>query len=309
MSLDAVVIDGVRKVFGRHVAVDDLSLRIPAGSLYGFIGPNGSGKTTTLRMILRIIPADAGSISVLGKEGRRVSDERVAYLPEERGLYRKMRVREQLIYFGRLKGLSGAEARSEAESWLRRLDLVQWGGQKTEALSKGMTQKVQFISAVIGRPRLVILDEPFSGLDPVNAEVLREAVQELRKTGTTVIFSTHDMAMAEKLCDCLVMIYRGKKVLDGAVSAIRRQYGSDTILLDVENPEAFLRVRPSGVEILRETPHGFELRAPPDSQDLLRRAMAVTTVTRFEVVHPTLHDIFVRIARPVAADATTPAEA
>jgi ABC-2 type transport system ATP-binding protein len=309
MLSDAVVLSGVRKVFGRHVAVDDLSLRIPAGSLYGFIGPNGSGKTTTLRMILRIIPADAGSISVLGEHGRRVSDERVAYLPEERGLYRKMRVREQLVYFGRLKGLSGTEARSEAESWLRRLDLDKWAGQKTEALSKGMTQKVQFISAVIGRPQLVILDEPFSGLDPVNADVLREAVQELRRKGTTVIFSTHDMAMAERLCDRLVMIYKGKKVLDGAVSAIRKQYGSDTILLDVEDPEAFLRARPSGVEILRETAHGFELRAPANSQEVLRRTMAVTAVTRFEVVHPTLHDIFVRIARPVAADATTPAEA
>lgn len=309
MSSDAVLLKGVRKVFGRHVAVDDLSLAIPEGSLYGFIGPNGSGKTTTLRMILRIIPADAGAISVLGEENRRVSDERVAYLPEERGLYRKMRVREQLVYFGRLKGLSAAQARKETETWLRRMDLVSWGSQKTEALSKGMTQKVQFISAVIGRPRLVILDEPFSGLDPVNAEVLREAVQELRRGGTTVIFSTHDMGMAETLCDRLVMIYKGRKVLDGAVSAIRRQYGSDTILLDVENPEAFLRARPAGLEILRETAHGFELRAPPDTQDVLRRAMAVTTVTRFEVVHPTLHDIFVRIARPSAADATTPAEA
>src|SRR5438093_6217415 len=213
--MTAVIIDQVSKWFGTHPAVQELSLEVPAGSIYGFIGPNGSGKTTTLRMIMRILYPDRGEIHVLGTplyssaNGTALLD-RVAYLPEERGLYKQMKVRDVLRFYAELKGYR--DNRKAVTSWLERLGLADWADKKVEALSKGMSQKVQFIAAVIARPELVLLDEPFSGLDPVNAEVLREAVLDLHNQGTTVIFSTHDMAMAEKMCDFIFMIYQGRKV-------------------------------------------------------------------------------------------------
>ena len=192
----------------------DLSLQVPRGSIYGFIGPNGSGKTTTIRMILHIPLPDRGKIEVLGKEGTRAANDAVGYLPEERGLYKKMTVNRLLRYYASLKGMQRSRARAAIDEWLDRFELTQWRDKKIESLSKGMAQKVQFISTVIARPELLILDEPFSGLDPVNASVIREAVLELNAAGTTVIFSTHDMSAAEELCDFVFMIYRGDKVLD-----------------------------------------------------------------------------------------------
>src|SRR5437867_9927564 len=225
--MNAVEIDHVTKTFGTHVAVDDLSLQVPTGSVYGFIGPNGSGKTTTLRMIMRILHADRGTIRVLGEQSWTAVNDRVGYLPEERGLYKQMTVRDILRYYAALKGLR--DSRAPIDAWLERLGLAAWAGKKVEALSKGMAQKVQFIAAVVARPELLLLDEPFSGLDPVNAEVLREAVLDLKRDGTTVIFSTHDMAVAEKMCDFIFMIYQGKKVLDGTLESIQDLYGSDTL--------------------------------------------------------------------------------
>src|SRR5947209_10910192 len=217
--MNAVVIDRVTKTFGTHTAVDDLSLEVPAGSIYGFIGPNGSGKTTTLRMIMRILHPDRGAITVLGRRDLAGGDDRVGYLPEERGLYKQMRVRDVLRFYAELKGCRGSGP--AIDDWLGRMALGPWADKKVEALSKGMAQKVQFIATVVTRPRLALLDEPFSGLDPVNAEVLREAILGLRRDGTTVLFSTHDMAVAEKLCDYLFMIYHGRKVLDGTLEAIQ----------------------------------------------------------------------------------------
>src|SRR4051812_25599282 len=225
--MSAVLIDRVTKTFGAHTAVDDLSLQVPAGSIYGFIGPNGSGKTTTLRMIMRILHPDRGSIRVLGEHRLGAANDRVAYLPEERGLYRQMKVRDVLRFYAELKGCRHSSPLIDA--WLERMGLGAWAGKKIEALSKGMAQKVQFIATVVARPELVLLDEPFSGLDPVNAEVLREAVLDLRRQGSTVIFSTHDMGMAEKMCDFIFMIYQGRKVLDGTLEAIQDTYGSDTL--------------------------------------------------------------------------------
>src|SRR5437588_9923880 len=207
----AVEIEHVTKKFGSHTAVDDLTLMVPTGSIYGFIGPNGSGKTTTLRMIMRILHPDDGTITVLGENRSEAANDRIGYLPEERGLYKHMRVRELLRFYAGLKGARHCDL--AIDQWLERLGLSAWAEKKIQALSKGMSQKVQFIATVVSRPELVILDEPFSGLDPVNGEVLREAVLDLKREGTTIIFSTHDMAVAEKLCDFIFMIYKGQKVL------------------------------------------------------------------------------------------------
>jgi ABC-2 type transport system ATP-binding protein len=231
---NVVEIENVTKTFGNHVAVDNLSLAVPEGSIYGFIGPNGSGKTTTIRMIMRIYYPDSGSgaIRVLGRESFGAANDEIGYLPEERGLYKKMKVREILRFYAELKGRT--DFKEAADAWLERLDLADWANKKVETLSKGMSQKVQFISAVIAEPRLVILDEPFSGLDPVNTDVLRNEVLDLRKRGATVIFSTHDMSVAERMCDFILMIYKGNKVLDGTLASIQEKYGHDTIRVKVE---------------------------------------------------------------------------
>jgi len=278
--VNAVELEDVTKTFGRVTAVDGLSLTVPAGTVYGFIGPNGSGKTTTLRMIMNIFRPDRGIVRVLGRELHGCSVDRVGYMPEERGLYRRMKVREVLRFYGELKG--GQDVRHDVESWLERLDLADRAGSKVETLSKGMIQKVQFIATVVHRPELVVLDEPFSGLDPVNQDVFREAVLELRAGGATVVFSTHDMDMAERLCDFIFMIHRGRKVLDGTLASIRERYGNDTV-----------RVRVDG-EPLRE----IRLAAGQDPQDVLRRLVGGPRVELFELTRPSLHDIFVRIARP-----------
>jgi ABC-2 type transport system ATP-binding protein len=201
----AVEIEQVTKTFGNHTAVRELSLQVPANSIYGFIGRNGSGKTTTLRMIMRIFHPDSGHIRVLGEEVWQAASDRVAYLPEERGLYRKMKVRDVLRFYAQIKGCRNCD--EPIRQWLDKLGLGDWADKRVETLSKGMSQKVQFIATVVSKPELVLLDEPFSGLDPVNAEVLREAILDLKKAGATVIFSTHDMAVAEKMCDFVFMIY------------------------------------------------------------------------------------------------------
>ncbi|MCA9658539.1 MAG: ATP-binding cassette domain-containing protein [Myxococcales bacterium] len=303
MSEHAVILDGVRKTFSGHVAVDDLDLEIPAGALFGFIGPNGSGKSTSLRMILRIFYPDRGRVVVLGAEHSRAADDRVGYLPEERGLYRKMKVAEVLRFHAQLKGVR--DPRSAIAAWLDRLELGKWADKPVEALSKGMAQKVQFIAAAIHNPALLILDEPFSGLDPVNLEVLKDAMLELRRQGTTVIFSTHDMSAAENLCDHVMMIHRGRKVLDGSPAAIRQRYGHDTLRVRTRDPDLDLASLP-GITGVSDYGHTKELRlaAAADPQAILRELMAQTEVSHFEVAEPSLHDIFVRIAKP-----SEPAEA
>ncbi|MGE3309914.1 MAG: ABC transporter ATP-binding protein [Limisphaerales bacterium] len=293
--MNAVELDEVTKAFRNNIAVDNLSLGVPAQSIYGFIGPNGSGKTTTLRMILRILPPDRGTIRVLGCEQRDAVSGQIGYLPEERGLYKRMRVRPMLRFYGELK--SGRRVDTEIETWLRRLDLVEHADKKIEALSKGSAQRVQFIAAVLASPDLVILDEPFSGLDPVHAELLRAAILDLRRQGTTVILSTHDMALAEQMCDFVFMIFRGRKVLDGTLASIQAHYGSDTIRVRTPVEAAALALLP-GVESVRDLGQRSELRLQPgaDPQSILRSLFAAGRVDSFEVAQPSLHDIFVRIA-------------
>src|SRR5512134_2641526 len=229
--MNAIALTGVTKRFNGTTAVEDLTLTVPTGSIYGFIGPNGSGKTTTLRMIMHILLPDAGEIEVLGSRETAAARDRVSYLPEERGLYKKMTVRRLLRYYGRLKGRSVADLDRSIDEWMARMELPGVLDRQVETLSKGMSQKVQFVASVVAGPSLLILDEPFTGLDPVNAQVLKDAVLEMRRRGTTVVFSTHDMGTAERMCDRIFMIFRGRKVLDGTLHDIQRQYGADTVRL------------------------------------------------------------------------------
>lgn len=302
----AVRLETVTKRFGAHTAVGEVSLEVPRGVLCGFIGPNGSGKTTTLRMILHILVPDAGRVEVLGRTDARAANDRIGYLPEERGLYKKMTVRRLLAYYAALKGMRAADARRESERWLERLGLADRIDSKIETLSKGMSQKVQFISTVVARPELVILDEPFSGLDPVNAELMRAAVLELAEGGTSVIFSTHDMRTAEELCDHVIMIFRGRKVLDGTLEQIQARYGQDTVRVRTDLGPAALEGL-GMVESVRDLGRAQEVRVRGDAQELLRALSARTAVRHFEETRPSLHDIFIRIAGPdAAAEEETP---
>jgi ABC-2 type transport system ATP-binding protein len=295
--MNAIHLARVSKRFGPHLAVDDLSLDVPAGSVYGFIGPNGSGKTTTLRMILHILLPDSGHIEVFGDPRTDIARDKIGYLPEERGLYKKMKVRRLLRYYGELKGRSRKFIDFEISRWIDQMSLGVWLDRPVEALSKGMAQKVQFIAAVISRPDLLILDEPFSGLDPVNADVLRDAIRTIRQQGTTILFSTHDMNVAERMCDRIFMIFRGRKVLDGTLDEIQSAYGSDTVRVKIEGSPAVLDSLP-GVVSVNDFGQLQEVRLAGDPQLLLAALMARARVRHFEVTRPSLHDIFVRIAKP-----------
>jgi ABC-2 type transport system ATP-binding protein len=295
--MSVVEIHEVTKTFGVFTAVDNLSLEVPGGTVYGFIGPNGSGKTTTLRMIMRILHPDRGLIRVLGEQSTDAASNRVGYLPEERGLYRQMKVRDLLRFYAELKGCR--HSKPFIDSWLERMGLTDWANKKVQALSKGMTQKVQFIATVVTKPELVLLDEPFSGLDPVNTDVFRQAILDLKGEGATVIFSTHDMSVAERMCDSIFMIYKGRKVLDGTLASIQETYGSDTVRVRMEGNGVSWDGLP-GVSKVVNFGRTQELRLErgADSQRVLTALMARGTVRHFEISHPSLHDIFVRIAAP-----------
>jgi ABC-2 type transport system ATP-binding protein len=299
--MSAITIRNVTKQFGTIVAVDRLTLEVPEGAIYGFIGPNGSGKTTTIRMIMNILLPDTGEILVLDRRNSSAVRDQIGYLPEERGLYKRLTVLQVLRYYGQLKGRTQAEIDPQIKLWLDRLQLGDWGDKKVQALSKGMAQKVQFISSIIARPRLLILDEPFSGLDPVNADALRDAVLDLRRQGTTIVFSTHDMAAAERLCDRIFMIYKGRKVLDGTLDEIQARYGHDTVRLRTGLGAERLTGLPV-VESLIDHGNYQEVRLKEDPQSFLRQLVQQTNVQQFEIAKPSLHDIFVRIARPSAED-------
>jgi ABC-2 type transport system ATP-binding protein len=297
--MNSVELEDVTKTFGAVIAVDQLSLNVPRGCVYGFIGPNGSGKTTTLRMIMNIFYPDRGLIRVFGEQLHGACTDRIGYMPEERGLYKNMKVKELLQFYGSLK--NGTDLDREVNNWLERFNLHDWANKKVETLSKGMSQKVQFISTVVSRPELVILDEPFTGLDPVNADILKDAVLDLQKQGTTIIFSTHDMA--ENMCDFIFMIFKGKMVLDGTLVSIQDKYGNDTLRIKSDNgADVFSELR--GVEKVNNFGHMQELRLKKncDPQKLLAEILLKTQIQKFEIARPSLHDIFVRIARPAAEE-------
>ncbi len=297
----AVCLSSVTKTFGSHVAVDDLNLTVPNGSIYGFIGPNGSGKTTTLRMILRIFQPDRGDVQVLGRSVGKTADDRLGYLPEERGLYKRMKVSKLLKYYANLKGYY--DCQKHIDSWLEYLQASTWVNKRIDTLSKGMAQKIQFVAAVAAKPKLVILDEPFSGLDPINMESLRDAVLLLKERGTTVIFSTHDMDMAEKLCDTIFMIFKGKKVLDGTIDSIQAQYPANRIRIQFANPDTRLPQLPNVIDSSRDgRNHILTLQDPSLAPQLLRKLCDQHEINLYQVVKPSLHDIFIQIAKPDPAE-------
>lgn len=299
--MNTIELDSVTKQFGDVTAVNDLSLSVPQGTVYGFIGPNGSGKTTTLRMIMNILYPNSGDIRVFGETLHGAATDRIGYLPEERGLYKKMKVRDILRFYAELKGRR--DFKGKVGEWLERMQLSEWGNQKVETLSKGMSQKVQFIAAVIAEPELIILDEPFTGLDPVNAEVLKDAVLDLKRNGATVIFSTHDMNVAERMCDYIFMIFKGRKVLDGTLTSIQEAYGADTLRVSLGRDAGDLAAI-AGVQRVNDYGPFKEIRMADgaDAQEILAALMERAAVQRFEVTCPSLHDIFVRIAGPEALE-------
>jgi ABC-2 type transport system ATP-binding protein len=304
MSNLAIDIRDVTKQYEEHVAVRGLSLQVPRGTVYGLLGPNGAGKTTTIRMILNIIAPDSGSISILGRPHTEQGvTDLIGYLPEERGLYKKMEVRRVLRFLAELKGVPRADADRRIEEWLERLTLKtaekDWGSAKVDELSRGMQQKAQFIGTLLHDPDLVILDEPFSGLDPINAQALKDVVVELRRRGKTVIFSTHLMDQAERMCDSVCIIARGEKVLDGEVAAVKASRGVRNVALALEGDhrrgiDAILADR-SLVAKADDHNRFFELELAPgaDPQLLLRRLVEEgASVSRFEMIQPSLHQIF-----------------
>jgi ABC-2 type transport system ATP-binding protein len=292
----AIELRDVRKSFGPVRAVDGLSLRVPQGAVYGFLGPNGAGKTTTLRMIMDIIRPDSGDIRLFGEPASLFARGRVGYMPEERGLYRKMTVVAVLRYFGSLKGMTAAQLGQRVPAWLERIDLAAHANKKVEELSRGMHQKLQFAVTVINDPELVILDEPFSGLDPVNQDLLREIITAMREQGRTVLFSTHGMHKAEQLCDFIVLINQGKVVVDGTLDEIRSRHESHTVSMEIEGDAAFVPTLPMVAAI---RPEGRRLdvtmRDGADPQELLRLLVERSRVRAFEIKQPSLHEIFVRL--------------
>ncbi len=288
---DAVVLTGVTKRFGPRVALEALDLRVRAGSITGFLGPNGSGKTTTLRLITRLYEPDEGTVAVLGSTTEKRASDRLGYLPEERGLYRSMKVLELLCFFARLKGVRSPEPAVRA--WLERLDLADAAKLKVEALSKGMAQRVQFIAAVAHSPELVILDEPFSGLDPIHAAQLGDAIRTLRDQGATVLLSTHDMDVAERMCASLILIHKGRKVLDGTWDEVRREHGRSTIRARLDGMEIDCQRLP-GVERAAQLGSETALTLAPgaDAQEVLHGLLQQGPVARFDLGQSSLREIF-----------------
>lgn len=290
----ALKLEGVTKRFGAFTAVDDLSLAVPTGCIYGFLGQNGAGKTTTIRMVMSIFRQDQGSIQVLGHSDAADVKDRLGYLPEEKGLYKKMRTAEIVAYFGKLKGMDRATANLKAEELLKQYGLGDWLDKKCEAMSKGMGQKVQILGTIIHDPDLVILDEPFSGLDPVNRDVMRDTILQMKREGRTVIFSTHVMEQAEKLCDEMMMIHKGQLAFEGTVAQIKS--GRDQgIRIEYDGDGAILRQLP-GVERVNDDNRAAELFLQPghDPQDALRWLVDRLTIRSFDVREPSLHEVFVR---------------
>ena len=300
----ALRIQNVSKRFDKTLAVNQLSLVVPRGSVYGLLGPNGAGKTTTIRMILDIIAPDSGTIEVLGQPhlSSGVSNH-VGYLPEERGLYKKMQVRRVLRFLAELKGVDRKTADVRISTWLERLDLKtvekDWGNAKIDELSRGMQQKVQFIGALLHEPDLVILDEPFSGLDPINSQALKDAIVELKRAGKTVIFSTHLMDNAERLCDSVCIIAHGDKVLDGAVADVKESRGTRSVALALDGnvPDAVQAILSDRALVTRADDQNryfeIEIAAGANPQDVLKQVLATgASVRRFELISPSLHQIF-----------------
>jgi ABC-2 type transport system ATP-binding protein len=292
--VDAISIENVSKSYDSVNAVSGVNLRVRQGAVLGLLGPNGAGKTTTIRMVMNILVPDEGTILVLGEPVSDETRDSIGYLPEERGLYPRMKVRALIVFLAALHGLSEAEAGRRAGEWLERFELGEWSEKKIVDLSKGMQQKVQFITSVIHRPPIVILDEPFSGLDPVNAATIKDVMLEMRDQGSTVILSSHRMEQVEKMCDSICLINHGRNVLDGDLRAIKQSYGKNTVHLEFTGSDAFLN-HPS-VASLNRFASGVEAKLKPgaDAQEILRAAVqSGAQIIRFELLEPSLNEIFI----------------
>jgi ABC-2 type transport system ATP-binding protein len=294
--MDAILLEQVCKSFGEVRAVDGLSAQVPVGSIYGFLGPNGAGKTTTIRMIMNIIRPDSGRIGIFGDGATALAKARIGYMPEERGLYRKMTAGKVLAYFGAIKDMTTGELARRVPEWLERVGLANWADKKVEELSRGMYQKLQFAVTVINDPDLLILDEPFLGLDPLNLELLRTIILQMRDEGKTVIFSTHMMHEAERLCDFILLINNGKSVLDGRLDEVRSRHRSHVVCVELEGDTSFIETLPmvSGIEHQGRKME-ITLTEDADPQQLLQVLVGRVRVEAFEVKLPSLHEIFVRL--------------
>lgn len=304
---DVLTLTDVTKRFGQFVAVDRLSLVVPSGQIMGFLGPNGAGKTTTIRMIMSITYPDSGTIAVLGHPRALEVKDRIGYLPEERGLYRKMTVEQTLRYFGKLKGMESTKLNGRIGELLENVGLASWRKKTVESLSKGMQQKLQFVTTVLHDPELVVLDEPFSGLDPLNRDMLENLMIDLKRRGKTVLFSTHQMEQAERLCDRLVLINRGRVLISGTIDEIRSQFASRKLELSGDGDFSTLSNLP-GVADAHVTVGGawLELADGADAIAIVKRAMDLVRLTRFEIARPTLQEIFVTLVGDDGTrDATT----
>ena len=308
MSAPVLALDRVTKRFARHTAVDGLSLSVPRGVIYGLLGPNGAGKTTTIRMIMDVIEPDEGSVRLFGEQGTgRDHSARIGYLPEERGLYRRMRVLDLLVFLAEMKGVERRRARARAALWLERLGLEAWRLRRVDELSKGMQQKVQFVSTILHEPELLVLDEPFAGLDPVNTQVLKDAVVELRRDGVTILFSTHIMEQAEKLCDQLCIIARGRKLVDGALADIKRTQTGHHLVIGFDGaPGAAAQLFADERVVKKVDDYGqyaeLELAPGADPQRLLAALVSSgARLARFELSEPSLNKIFLDLVGPEAA--------
>ena len=297
-AMPIVQLNEIRKVYESKVAVEGLSLVIEPGTMFGLLGPNGSGKTSSIRMMIGMTVPDSGTVSLFDRPFDRAALSRVGYLPEERGLYKKMKVLDQLIFLGQLHGLSPAVARSRALDWSERMQIADSVDKRTEELSKGMQQKIQFIAALLHEPDLIIMDEPFSGLDPVNATLLQDTLVELRREGKAILFSTHRMDQVEKLCDAIAIIYRGKLVLEGSMREVKGRYPHNRVQMVFAGSDRFLG-HPGVLEAKNYAGIAeITLRSPGDAQAVLGAAMAEgAQITRFEVLEPTLEEIFIETVK------------
>jgi len=294
--MNALELENISKFFGDVQAVDGLNVCVPTGSIYGFLGPNGAGKTTTIRMIMNIIQPDNGRIKILGDGANHGALDRIGYMPEERGLYRKMTVAKVLAYFGGIKGLAKRELSQRVPQWLGRIGLADWAQKKVEELSRGMHQKLQFAVTAINEPDLLILDEPFSGLDPVNLDMIKSIILEMKEQGKTILFSTHVMHEAEKLCDYHLLINQGKLVVDGTLDEIRSRWDSDAIVTRLQGDTSFIQNLPMVSQVKEQDRHlEITLREQADPQELLQELVDKVRVHSFEVKQPSLHEIFVRL--------------
>jgi ABC-2 type transport system ATP-binding protein len=294
-SPSTVSVNKVSKSFGEFTAVNELSLEVRPGRIYGLLGPNGAGKTTTIRMIVNITAPDSGEIRIFGKKITPELQDRIGYLPEERGLYKKMKVGDQLKFFAELKNIKGKEAERRVDHWLAKLKLSEWKTKKSMELSKGMQQKIQFITAVLHDPDLLILDEPFSGLDPVNVELMKEVVLELKAAGKTIIFSTHQMEVAQRICDDICLINRSRKVLEGSIREVKKSFSRNSVALRLEGDDSVLNDPTLVTKIERHADEVEVLLAEGASaQTLLKRLLeGGAIIGKFEMIEPSLNDIFI----------------